>query len=209
MVFPPQPATLQMSPATVADIGAVHVDAYANASGLSRRSDSALAKRSIATKIAKFKCGLHGTGLANYDEGRQKFGDLADRAYSTFGSVAVSAVKMKIQNTLCDDGHELCDMLVSAAVAVPGLLTTVDLGDFYDAVFDKLREECKEAGGMAWLVADNPAGSDVCGIPTCTADGKMGLQVSTFEAQYYIHDGGDTCPAKPPTEEICEVSTFN
>lgn len=79
---------------------------------------------------------------------------------------------------------------------------TDQLDGLYDAVFDRLREECKENSGMAWLVADNLKASDVCGILTCGANGKMGLQVGTFESKFHIHDGEDTCPSKPPTEEI-------
>lgn len=79
-----------------------------------------MGKRGIA--IAKFKCEYHGTDLANYDEGRNKSSELAHKAYSDFGYVSLSAVKSKPQNVLCDDGHQLCDMLVGATVSAPGVL---------------------------------------------------------------------------------------
>ncbi|KAM0712006.1 hypothetical protein Q7P37_011100 [Cladosporium fusiforme] len=204
----PKP-TLQMSPATVAQIGGDHIEAYAsNNSALSRRG---LEKRSISTTAQKIKCGVNGGGLANYDEGRKRFGEFAGTLSSGMGSAALSVVKVGVQNALCEGNIPggTCDMIVSAAMQVPGLMFANTLDGYFDQKFDAVREACQANGGSAELIADGPTASDICGIPTCTADGKMGLKVGTFEAQFYIHDGGDTCPANPPKEEVCEITSFN
>lgn len=203
MAFPPRSSTLQMAPATIVDIGADHAFAEpGNNSSLSLRGDSGLERRGIATKLQKIRCGINGGGLANYDKGRERFGQFM----SGTGSVALSAVRFALQNALCN--HDTCDMIIGASLAAPGWLLADQVEHFFDRAFDDLRQECKEKGGSAELIADNPKASDVCGIPTCTVDGKMGLKVGTFEAQFYVHDGGDTCPA-PTAQQVCKVESFN
>jgi hypothetical protein len=210
VAFPPTPrsTSLQMSPATVANIGGIHLEAYANSSGLSRRD---LEKRSLATKINKLKCGINGGGLANYDEGRKRFYQFAGGPLSeVMGSIALSTVKYKLQDALCgNQAGETCDMIIGATLATPGWLFADQVGELFDKAFDDIRQECKDNGGSVELIADPPAGGDICGIPTCTADGKMGLKVADLEAQFYEHDGGATCPANPPKADVCEVSSFN
>jgi hypothetical protein len=201
-----------MSPATIADIGEIHVDTYATNSGLSRRGTSGLEKRTFATKVNKIRCGINGGGLANYDKGRERFQKFAGTIAEGAGSVALYRIKVGLQDALCNNGLEgtTCDMYVNALVSVPGLLITDEFEHYFDRAFDEVRQECRENGGSAELLAaDYPAASDVCGVPTCTADGKMGLKVADFGAEFYIHDAGATCPANPPPSDVCEISSFN
>ncbi|KAG8158223.1 hypothetical protein KVR01_011984 [Diaporthe batatas] len=204
--FPPRPPTLKlrMAPATIVDIGADHAFAVPGNinSSLSFDNETGLGKRGIATKLQKIRCGINGGGLANYDEGRKRFG----RFMSDLGSVTLSGVRFALQNALCND--DTCDMIIGASFEVPGWLLAGQVEHFFDRAFDDVRQECKEKGGSAELIADNPKASDVCGIPTCTADGRMGLRVGTFEAQFYVHDGGDTCPA-PTAQQVCKVEQFS
>ncbi|KAG6361275.1 hypothetical protein INS49_009500 [Diaporthe citri] len=192
-----------MAPATIVDIGGDHAfPDPGNSSSLSLRGDSGLEKRGIATKLQKIRCGINGGGLANYDEGRDRFG----KFMSGLGSGVLSVVRLVLQDNLCNT--DTCDMVLGATMNTPGWLLAGQVEHFFDRAFDDLRQECKEKGGSAELIADNPKASDVCGIPTCTADGKMGLKVGTFEAQFYIHDGGDTCPA-PTAEQVCKIEPFD
>jgi hypothetical protein len=197
-----------MSPATIANIGDIHVDAYANSSSpLSRRG---LEKRAFPGKINKIWCGYSGGGLADYDEGKEKWNRFVESKGGAYKDFMFEGSRYFLQNSLCD-GVEggLCDFLIDTALDVPGWLYGDEVADFFDGAFDAVRKECKETGGAAELIADPPAGNDVCGIPTCTADGKMALKIADFQAQFFVHDSGATCPANPPPTNWCEVSSFN
>jgi hypothetical protein len=195
-----------MSPATIANIGDVHVDAYANSSGLSRRG---LEKRGLTTKINKIWCGVSGGGLAAYDEGMEKFNAFVEREGGAAEGLLFSTARYMLQSELCDVEGGLCDMLIDTALEIPGWLYADEVAEFLDGAFDAIRKECKETGGSVELIADPPQGSDICGIPTCTADGKMAFKVADFQAEFFEHDGGATCPANPPPAEFCEISSFN
>jgi hypothetical protein len=208
VAFPPasQPATLRMSPATIANIGDVHVDAYANSSTLSRRG---LEKRKITTNVNKIWCGVSGGGVAAYDEGKEKFDGFIVRQSGNAVNTLIEAARYVAQNDLCNVSGGLCDMIIDATLDIPGLLLADEITDFFDGAFDAIRKHCRETGGGAELIADPPQGSDVCGIPTCTVDGKMALKVAHLQAEFVEHDGGATCPANPPPANICEISSFN
>jgi hypothetical protein len=195
-----------MSPATIANIGGVHVDAYANNSALSRRG---LEKRKITTNINKIWCGVSGGGLAAYDEGKDRFNEFIVRKSEDAANAVIETLRYVAQNDLCDVEGGLCDMVIDATLDVPVYLLADEITDFFDGAFEAIRKHCKETGGSAELIADPPQGSDVCGIPTCTADGKMALKVAHLQAEFVEHDGGATCPANPPPANICEISSFN
>lgn len=196
---------MQTYPATIANIGDIHVDPYANASTLHPGDlDRAIQKRGIAAVAQNINCGLQGGNLADYDEGRKRF----DLYWTGAGTGAVTAVRYELQDMLCNgagDG-DTCDMIVGAVSQLPGILYGDAVTDYFASGFDALRERCQGRGGSAEMVS--AMGSDVCGVPTCTADGKMGLKVGTFQAEFYIHDGGDTCPANPPSNEVCKIEPF-
>ncbi|KAH8202931.1 hypothetical protein TruAng_002877 [Truncatella angustata] len=166
------------------------------------RGDSGLGKRGIATRLQKIRCGINGGGLTDYDEGRKRFGYFMDG----IGSVALMGAKFALQNRICN--HETCDMVISVSLQTPGWLLKDQIDVMFDKAFDDLRKECADKGGMAELVAVNIKDSGACGIPTCTADGTVGLKLGSFEAQFYPHDGGDTCPANT-AQQVCKIESFN
>ncbi|KAK5737645.1 hypothetical protein LTR17_006507 [Elasticomyces elasticus] len=208
--FSPRSSTLQMSRATIADIGAVHIDTYfdyVNSSALSTRDDFRLEKRGIVTAVQNIKCGIWGGSLDNYDEGRARFGKVAENLGLTGGAFTLYAVKIVLQDAICNT--ENCDLIVDLVADVHGQLFADHLQRWADVAFEQFREECQGYGGSAELIASDPKASDVCGIPTCTADGQMGLRVATFDVEFQSHDSGETCPANPPKEEVCDITSFN
>jgi hypothetical protein len=120
-----------------------------------------------------------------------------------------SAARYIVQAELCNIEGGLCNLFIDATVEGCGWLYADEVADFFDGAFDAIRKECKETGSSAELIADPPQGSDVCGIPTCTADGKMALKVADFQAEFFEHDGGPTCPVNTPPTDFCEISSFN
>jgi hypothetical protein len=147
-----------------------------NSTGLS------LHERGLGARLQKIKCGINGAGFPDYDEGRRRFGAFMDG----LEIAAFEAVKFGLQNAICN--HETCDLYISFTLEVAGLLAMDSIDSHLDEAFDELRLECTDKGGMGGLFI--PKSSGVCGVPTCTADGTVGLKLGSFEAQYYSHDGG-------------------
>jgi hypothetical protein len=79
-----------MSPATIANVGDVHVDAYANSSALSRRG---LEKRKITTSINKIRCGVSGGGVAAYDEGEDRFNEFILRRSEDVANAVIETAR--------------------------------------------------------------------------------------------------------------------
>jgi hypothetical protein len=196
-------ATLQMSPATIANIGDDHVDAFANGSVLSRRDLS-----DIVTSVNKVWCGATGGGSeAGYDEAKARFDQLMTKAAETVFGLG----RITLQNELCNVEGGLCDFVIDASITIPGWLLAKDFHEFSEKAFDAIRMHCgADIGGSVELIADAPMSSgEVFGMPTCSADGKMVFKVADFQAELFEHDGGATCPANPPPTDICEISSFN
>jgi hypothetical protein len=165
-----------------------------NSTGLS------LHERDLGVRLQKIRCGLNGAGFSDYDEGRRRFSALMNG----LEIASLEAIKFGLQNAICN--HETCDMYIGFTLELAGLLATDHIDSKLDGAFDELRQECADKGGSGDLVI--PKSSGVCGVPTCTADGTVGLKLGSFEAQFYGHDGGATCPAVT-AQKVCKIESFN
>ncbi|KXJ91828.1 hypothetical protein Micbo1qcDRAFT_203878 [Microdochium bolleyi] len=193
---------LQMWPATITDMRDGTTEPH-NASINNAVSARDLAARGFP-RWQDIKCGALGGSQDSYDEGKKRFQTWSKGA----GSTVVQAIKYELQDYICNN-HQVCDLAIEAAVSAGGILGAVSstVEHFFDDGFDAIRAHCGSSGGSSNLIVDIRPSVNVCGKPTCTAEGKMGLRVATLGAQYYVHDGGDTCPADT-AQSICKIERF-
>ncbi|KAJ1334057.1 hypothetical protein MN608_04056 [Microdochium nivale] len=211
IVFKRSAPTLRMWPATITDMRNGTTEPYnasTNNNNNNNNNNDVLSLRDLETRgfpsWQDIECGALGGSLDKYEEGKKRF-QYWTSAVATGG---LTFLKYELQDAICRD-NEVCDLAITGAVQAVGLFggSNPAADHFFDDAFDAVRSRCGSSGGRSNLIVDVRPSVNVCGKPTCTVDGRMGLQVATFDAQFYVHDGGDTCPADT-VQSICKIERF-